>query len=822
MSSNDNTSTPARSTDTHARVYDHPITLADFDAEAACMIDQDTGALTEPVVIEPVPAHGLCAPHKAVEAPSQTAAVAICASALDIADVWKVRALVLDPAMDGYAVTDEVLDTAHAAFLAQPGITAGYLTCVTDPALRYVLIGGLMRLVRADADDAAWDALLDAKNSPILTADEAADLRSRMDGEVEEWARELFAEADEMRREAAAAGGHDEYQAQRAWEAAAEALTTVIGAPDWGAQARHQEQRHAELLREALAEVSTVADIATGNDDEETTVSAADGFDEAEFERLYGKDALGVEPDYAHPPVHPDDVPTSDPAALGTPVPHTVWVKLNRAERRLAIKRWRETIAGDTNPFDPELYPLGHPSEPALVRKIVEGADWTRAIFHHARGRRSANPVGAVLVELIRTGMACPPDFGPYEGVPLSTFVVFLGRAGSGKGQTMDMPRRPWAALTPQITWADKGWAPPTMKGYQLGSGHAFSALLQEEYEDGEGKKQVRPKDPAAVLLWETEMSAFFKRGKGDSSTLIQTALQAWSMESVGTVSITNGDRTAGVDAEGRREAYSTFLAGGLQPKMSWEFQQSESVGFHQRFVKTAVPDPMKHVHSPAIGAVKVPADLHLKLDPATVATFTLCDEIAEAQAQGEVLSSRDTGDPLEDIESHMVMVRIRLACLYALRCGRTSVTFDDWVWSGWVMEHSRRSVAYMEAAFERYSKTAEGKIALRKGTARHIEQQAPKIQANNAAKMALPALSEAGAEGLPEAQVLRAALGRGPSAAQVRAGAAHPHQVLGGEVLGVLRALGCTSVVRGRGTRWYAPGCAPRATLTPVKLAMG
>ncbi|MGZ9829514.1 hypothetical protein ACXYTP_21600 [Tsukamurella ocularis] len=601
---------------------------------------------------------------------------------------------------------------------------------------------------------------------------------------------------------------------------------------DWREQLRAQitDENRIDWDRPRLTVVPPLAEDAGDDDESGTEATAQPSRDQGKpmtmrerYEAEYGADtgSMNVEPDYAHPSQHPDDVPTTDPAACGAPVPEVVWIKANRAQRRRMANLWMEavTVKGEKDdepweddPFDPELYPLGHPSEPALIRKIVEGADWTRAMFHHARAGHAQNPIGAVLMELVRTGVACPPDLMVRRGMPLSTIVVFLGRAGSGKGQTMRYGDRPWRdSVLPKIWRAGVTWAPPRVKPMSMGSGEAMGDALTEEVVDDEGNKTRRMKDHPVAMLQETELSAFFQRAGGETASLVQAECAAWAMEPLGTFTKGKGDGVVGVDEFGRADPYSVFFTGGLQPKKSRPYQLAEAVGFPQRCIDSAVSDPCKAVGSPVIPpSAMMVHDLSFEI-PKNTYVFTLCDEIADALAIAEVQSSRDTGTEEEDLSSHALAVRIRLACLYALRCGRLDVTFDDWVWTGWVMEHSRRSWAYMKASYERATQGAAEKVAVEEGLLRNISSKAGSLAAVEGARKAMSALSEAGEKGLSRTDLLRAALGRGPKPAAVRAGVPHPHDVLGPDVINVLIQSECTMGKRGRGEVYWAPGMEPR-----------
>lgn len=785
MYPDDNIQTPVPSSiDADTRVHSHPLALADYDREAVTWTDMDAPQPTPEQVSEPpVTEVGIdpedYTPDRDVDDVLREAA--------DIDLLWKLRAITMDTTLTRDALTDEHIIGATAGVIGQPTLGAGYISCIADKSLRSRIVVEVAALIDGELDTYGWDALFDAKNGPALSADEAADLRASLDGEVEEWAKGLFADADALRVESerlARESGVQPGGEWQAWSRAGDVLREVIGGPDWGAQARHAEQ-----LREALADDDdeTEDDVDMSKPEDQAPAAAArplvpegqptprdtppwtplpmpaaaTGTTEAEEVSSVTENVVagpwqgaqvpagapvraGMAPAgdllarararmeswrtlWTKPDAHPDDepytagtvgeLPADEHAAvltgLGVCIPRKAWRAMSPEQREIQRAKVYGLEEREFAPHNEEVYPLGYPSDPALIRSICDYSDRTRAVFHAARGVRSAHPVVTILQSLIRTGQAAPTDLGPYPGVPLSTYVSVIGKSGAGKGQSTTTRTLPWGAAVQDIRWAGAGWTVPDIdaESGELGSGQVMVDRFVEEYvDDATGEKDFRMKPHPSARIEMDEIATTLAVASGGSSTIVPTMTSAWSNKAIGA-----DTRQHGV---GRRTSgdYSVFAIGGIQVHKGREFMDTAGVGLAQRFIHTLPTDPYRHMLTPCIADPRT--RFAYPAPPSVVVPATgliLCDEIEEALNANEVRAAIDE-EQEDDEEAHAALARIRLACLVALWHGRFEVTNADWRWAGAVMEFSRRSWAFLKAAVERQEKEASRQVGIGKG----------------------------------------------------------------------------------------------------------
>ncbi|WP_018601018.1 hypothetical protein [Mycobacterium sp. 155] len=371
---------------------------------------------------------------------------------------------------------------------------------------------------------------------------------------------------------------------------------------------------------------------------------------------------------------------------------------------------WERVKAKGFDPTSKTLYPLGFHSTPEIIAGVMDYSDRTRALFHKARSERNVHPIGLYLMDLIRFGNRLPTDLGPYPGVSLSTFVVLVGRAGTGKTQTgrADLSPTDWATLgVVRRNFAEGTWEYPLTGAdvnltHRLGSGQVIVDLYggsepvfnEETGVQIKGQKRFKPNDHLSIHVHEDELSAFIARSTGPQNTSLQTVCSAWARADIGDSSRNAGPKLA---ICGAVSPYNLFMSSGLQPKKSGPYFASEGVGYVQRNIHSAVTDPFRKVGLPVLANPGPQPAPSLALGHETV--FVLCESIQLAMDDNEEDGSIDTLVGVSDMDSHLLMVRVRLACLVAAYHGSLVVTEECWEHTGVIMEHARRSRAYCEAA---------------------------------------------------------------------------------------------------------------------------
>jgi hypothetical protein len=442
------------------------------------------------------------------------------------------------------------------------------------------------------------------------------------------------------------------------------------------------------------------------------------------------------------------------------------------------------------DPYDTTLYPKGFPSDPELMHRIFDFSDETRTIFHTARNRRpkTVSPIAKLLYDLMRCGMRCPVDTRLFPGTPLSSYVVVVGRSGTGKSEAAKEDASPWpGAALPAPKWladnaarrvvpehkavtpAPAGGAAPSIatpslqpvliphdfdKTESIGSGQAITDHLIDIVGKGaDAFAQMLPHP--AVLLEEDEMLTLLKSSKSDGSTIVPTLNSAWTGADIGNSTRTHGHRrTTG--------KYSVFLWAGLQPKFVHELLRHDDSGFFQRTFLCPVTDPYRHVNEPPIpqpGTRPVPMPV---INPGDM--FTAAPEVhAEIEAGTEDSDYDHLPDPADEAKSHAMQARIRLACLGALLHGTLHITKELWEWTIPLMEVCDRVDAWMraEAHF-----TAEA-VQTAEGEARAVIQASKDAFASGrkveVAERLYDYLAAAGSDGLTR-KPLRVKLKGGPA----------------------------------------------------------
>lgn len=424
------------------------------------------------------------------------------------------------------------------------------------------------------------------------------------------------------------------------------------------------------------------------------------------------------------------------------------------------------------NPNDTSLYPKGFHSDPDLLRKIFDFSDETREIFHVARTRRpkAAHPMAVLHRELTRRGMRTPVTTRLWESTPLSTFVIALGRSGTGKSTAAMPDATPWKTIAAPKWLADAaervidsdsknggnttlnavaggtGGAPTLIPfdfdaTVSLGSGQALSDNLIRVV--GKGEEQCVEMLPHPVA-WddEDEMITTLRAAKSESSTLIATFNAGWTGRPVGNKTRSHGEtRTPG--------PYFLFLWGGLQPKFAHELIKHNDSGFLQRCVFTAVTDPYRRLNEPQLARPVVkPSGAMPVINPGDCFTAdqSVLDEIDESNEDADF---DHLINPDDEDASHRAQVRVRVALLGCLLHGTLHLSAALWEWSGWIMEHSDRVYAWMnaEADMQRTgtnSEEGETRSNIAAAAAAHTAAMVNEVSA-----LALVMITNSGSEGI-------------------------------------------------------------------------
>jgi len=428
------------------------------------------------------------------------------------------------------------------------------------------------------------------------------------------------------------------------------------------------------------------------------------------------------------------------------------------------MKAWAKVKAKGFDPTNRAVYPLGFHSTPEIIAGVMDYSDRTRALFHKARSERNVHPIGLYLMDLIRFGNRLPTDLGPYPGAPLSTYVVLVGRAGTGKTQTgrADLSPNDWNTLgVVRRNFEDGSWEYPLTGAdvattHRLGSGQVLVDLYggsepvfnEDTGAQLKGQKKFKPNDHRSIHVHEDELSAFIARSTGPQNTSLQTVCSAWARADIG-----DSSRTAGPKLTlcGSVSPYNLFMSSGLQPKKSGPYFASEGVGYVQRNIHSAVTDPYRKVGLPVLADPGPQPAPTVVLRDETV--FILCESIRVAMDENEEDGSIDTLVGASDLDSHLLMVRVRLACLVAAYHGSLTVTEECWEHTGWIMEHARRSRAYCEAAKDHAAEDEAGDVEKLRKHGQRVANATDRERVEACAQRIITKIIESGDAGVTEGE---------------------------------------------------------------------
>lgn len=379
--------------------------------------------------------------------------------------------------------------------------------------------------------------------------------------------------------------------------------------------------------------------------------------------------------------------------------------ELGRTLDESEARRLSNRVAKGQNPYDTALYPRGYHSDLALMRKIMNFSDQTRAVHRASRaGARTAHPVTALVAELLRIGRRAPVDLRTPTGEPLSTYLVAVGKSGSGKTHTL-RGCIAWSTINPFWDSCHMITHDELDATRSPGSGEALTEMfldtVESEDETGKVRKEKVMKYHPSVTLYTDEIAGLVSASGRDGATTASTLTSAWSEAPIG--ADTKKDGATRVEGH-----YSLFLKGGLQTKKASGFLALADLGLVQRTlllpatslwscVDLGIPDP---------GEVPAP---HLTISAGN--GMTACDAVFAALDDAEDVSSVDSADE-DDLFSHLLAVRIRLASLAAIMHSSLHVDEHLWEWSGWVIDMHKRTLAWAQAACAK----AEAEEAHRQG----------------------------------------------------------------------------------------------------------
>lgn len=349
--------------------------------------------------------------------------------------------------------------------------------------------------------------------------------------------------------------------------------------------------------------------------------------------------------------------------------------------------------------------------------------------------------MAVLLIELIRTGMESGEATHTEAAHQLSMYMALCARSGGGKSvaaKILDEPGLFTRREGFKRNLIDEGADPYGMKIPGLASGQAMiDALTVEEIveRDGGGKpdKVLKIRHPAVLTIVEDELDNLAQKSSG-GSILTNTILSAWSCNSIGDVSRTHGSRVI----HGSEDPYSVFLFGGIQPARAATLvgRKATASGLAQRLFFLGTEDPWyadldtgelrtdgAQISVPYENAPRDKDTGKLQLTAIPSGVEVRLSESARTALR--VQNAHTAAGDQEAWETHLLRIRIRLACLMALHSGSDVVTEEIWEWSSWLMEHRRRAFAFVERGAEVAAQEEADEVGIRQARAKVTGQDA-------------------------------------------------------------------------------------------------
>lgn len=330
-----------------------------------------------------------------------------------------------------------------------------------------------------------------------------------------------------------------------------------------------------------------------------------------------------------------------------------------------------------------------HRSDPSAdvvpIRSDVDTADfWNRRpvlthVLEFARARR-AGPWAVLAVTLARTVASVEPNvmLPPIVGGPVSLnmFAALVGPSGGGKGAAE-------GAARDAVRFVDHNGIDVDAETFTLGSGEGLARTFMPGGPDDEDGRRTR------ALFTVQEVDTLAALGGRTGSTLLPELRKLYSGETIG---FQNANRNTRVVVPAHE--YRACLTVGVQPAKAATLIHDADGGTPQRFVWLPVDDPDApdvKPDDPRVWTVKAPRW-------GSDRVFLEVPDMAR-QAIDEHRLAVLRGEPVDPLDGHRMLSRLKIAAALALLSGQSVIGDEDWFLSGVVMAKSDRTRGRIETA---------------------------------------------------------------------------------------------------------------------------
>lgn len=279
----------------------------------------------------------------------------------------------------------------------------------------------------------------------------------------------------------------------------------------------------------------------------------------------------------------------------------------------------------------------------------------------------------------------------------LNTYVAVVGKSGAGKNLG-EMAARGSFEFEGGQSYGRR----------ELGTGQGITGQYVRPRKRGKGDEDLPGRITDSMLFTLDEIDSLNAHGRNQGATVLSTLASAWSGKPLGAA---YADMTK--DRPLEADSYRMTLLANVQPERSGVLVHAEGSGLPQRFLWLPAIDPkimnMSETQSPGILHVTFPAAIRKATAPvdspyqefpdlpdvevkAPQIVMDVCprarEEVREARIRA---ASGQGGDPLD---SHALLVRLKVAACLAIWEGRLTIDDEDWRLSKVVMRVSKETRA--------------------------------------------------------------------------------------------------------------------------------
>jgi hypothetical protein len=293
--------------------------------------------------------------------------------------------------------------------------------------------------------------------------------------------------------------------------------------------------------------------------------------------------------------------------------------------------------------------------------------------------------LGMILMRVLHT-VPWNVSYRSFRGdSPLNFLVAFTGPTGTGKSLTLQVVDDfVIFSDSPASKGGDGSWKGIT----EPGSGEAipdhYKEWIIDEGDSKKPKKFAWKNENHSAMFAFDEIGMLESRSAREGSTIIEYAKQGWSGSVLGRV-LASGKGTM---LEAKTYRFTMFI--NIQPARSGILFTDSAIsgGLPSRFLFFSTQDPngKKEFDSNLADPIRLPF-----VNWVGVKTIDALPSMEEAHRE-ESFRSIDGG--IDELDSHLLLTRARVAVALAVMEGRSELIEQDWELSKFVIEHSKKTRA--------------------------------------------------------------------------------------------------------------------------------